>query len=106
MANNIKPVLDEKSFPFDQVVEAYHYLLQQNHVGAAVVDVFQPLGAAWRTPARGYDRGETEHDMGKMKTMKNMEMAGSCISWRESDSESLGDCRPLSGGKEGPEMVG
>jgi NADPH:quinone reductase-like Zn-dependent oxidoreductase len=39
VANNIKPVLDEKSFQFDQVVEAYHYLDEGNHVGKVVVDV-------------------------------------------------------------------
>jgi NADPH:quinone reductase-like Zn-dependent oxidoreductase len=39
VANNIKPVLDEGSFPFDQVVEAYHYLNEQNHVGKVVIDM-------------------------------------------------------------------
>jgi NADPH:quinone reductase-like Zn-dependent oxidoreductase len=39
VANNIKPVMDEKSFRFDQVVGAYHYPDEGNHIGKVVVDV-------------------------------------------------------------------
>jgi NADPH:quinone reductase-like Zn-dependent oxidoreductase len=39
VANNIKPVLDKKSFRFDQVIEVYHYLKEQKHVGKVVIDV-------------------------------------------------------------------
>jgi NADPH:quinone reductase-like Zn-dependent oxidoreductase len=39
VANNIKPVLDKRSFRFDQVVETYHYLNEQNHVGKVVIDM-------------------------------------------------------------------
>jgi NADPH:quinone reductase-like Zn-dependent oxidoreductase len=39
VANTIKPVLDEKSFRFDQVVEAYHCPDEGNHIGKVVIDV-------------------------------------------------------------------
>jgi len=39
VANNIRPVLDGRSFRFDQAAEAYHYLNEQNHIGKVVIDV-------------------------------------------------------------------
>jgi NADPH:quinone reductase-like Zn-dependent oxidoreductase len=39
VANKIKPFLDETAFGFDQVVEAFQYLMGHNHVGNVVIDV-------------------------------------------------------------------
>lgn len=39
VANNIKPILDERVFGFDEVVGAYQYLREHNHVGKVIIDV-------------------------------------------------------------------
>lgn len=38
-ANDLHPVLDQKRFGFDQVVEAYQYMWDQKHFGKVVIDI-------------------------------------------------------------------
>ena len=41
-ANNIKPVVDEKSFGLEEVKEAYQYMWDQKHFGKLTIKISDP----------------------------------------------------------------